>query len=226
MIPLKVTCYLRGAVRESTAAGTSPALLDSLVMAALALDLGIPAAHLQSPAEREANERRLTDAMPLAREGRIWLASDAQYAREQHEVRHVNRRFPVAEAVAMGDARLKRVQLSTGLSKSYHIPVRQSHVVGDAVTWFAVGDAPLVRGLLTRHIRHIGKKRAVGCGPVGRWEVVPCERWDGFPVLLEGHPLRPLPLDWPGLKEWREDLRVLTPPYWERHREEPCAVAI
>lgn len=59
MIPLKVTCYLRGAVRESTAAGTSPALLDSLVMAALALDLGIPAAHLSGVRGQESGARAL-----------------------------------------------------------------------------------------------------------------------------------------------------------------------
>jgi hypothetical protein len=40
----------------------------------------------------------------------------------------------------------------------------------------------------------------------------------------EGRPLRALPLDWPGLGEHRVEYSVLEPPYWERWREEPCAV--
>lgn len=223
---MQVVCHLRGPVRESTAAGTTPALLDSLVMAALALDLGFPPINVLGPEERAAQEADLLQHMPIQWHNGVFLASDAQYAREEYEVRHTNRRFPVEAAAALGHDKLKRVQLSTGLSKSYHIPVRQSHTVGDVVVWYARGNPARVQDLLQRHVTHLGKKRAVGCGPVGRWVVEPCESWEGFPVLLEGRPLRPLPLDWPGLVEWREDYRVLTPPYWERHREELCAVAI
>lgn len=227
MKPLRVVAHMRGAIREPGLAGAAPAMLDGLLMWALSQELRLPSAQNQSPEERAANERRLAEAMPLAREGGIWLASEAQWAKEAHEVRHINRRFPAAEAAALGSPKLKRVEMSTGLSKSYHIPVRQSHAVGDVVVWWALGDEERVQGLLA-WVTHLGKKRAVGCGPIERWEVTVCESWPGFPVLLEGRPLRPLPLNWPGLQEgaYREDLRVLAPPYWERHREEACAVTL
>ena len=112
-----------------------------------------------------------------------------------------------------------------GLSKSYRIPVQQFHVVGDVIRWYVVGNRERIEGLLSTWIQHVGKKRSIGCGKVARWSVEPVETWPGFPVLREGLPLRPLPLDWPGLSsEARQEYRVLSFPYWERHREMLAAV--
>ena len=91
------------------------------------------------------------------------------------------------------------------------------------MTWFALGDRNGVEALLT-WVHYLGKKRSVGLGKVLAWHVVDVEPWPGFPVLRDGAPLRALPLDWPGLGEHRRDFRVLAPPYWERWREEECAV--
>lgn len=80
-----------------------------------------------------------------------------------------------------------------------------------------------VRELLAL-VTHLGKRRAVGLGRVERWEVLPCEPWEGFPVLRDGRPLRPLPTDWPGLVEYDLGLRTLSYPYWDSSRRVECAV--
>ena len=105
------------------------------------------------------------------------------------------------------------------------MPLETMHLRGDAMTWWCIGDREEIASLLRGCIGYLGKRRAVGHGPIARWEVEPCETWEGFPVVRAGRPLRPLPLDWPGLASEPETAyRVLAPPYWRRNREELCAV--
>ena len=51
-----------------------------------------------------------------------------------------------------------------------------------------------------------------------------CEPWDGFPVMRDGKPLRPLPPDWPGLVDPEMGYSCVTYPYWLAEAEDVCAV--
>lgn len=213
-------------VRASLAAAAMlpehPIALDALLMAAYAARENLPPLSVRDGEEISIPKQ----AVPLQRSacGRIYLASTCLYDAEEHERRFLNKRFPVGEAQSMGDPKLKRINLSAGLTKGYRIPMSMTHVKDDAMIWYALGDADAVRDLVST-VGYLGKKRSVGLGRVREWRVEPCEPWEGFPVLLEGRPLRSLPLDWPGLGEHRIERRVLAPPYWERWRAEECAVA-
>lgn len=191
-----------------------PPALDAMLMAAVATRDGLPPIW--------AGEAKPLP-IPLATDRGIYLASVAQYTAECHSRRHINRKFPVLEAQSLGSKSLRSVNISGGPAKSYRMPTSVVHPVDDTLAWYAIGDVDEVLELLT-WIEYVGKKRSVGLGRVEAWSVEPVEPWEGFPVLRNGVPLRPLPLDWPGLGEHRVDRRVLTPPYWERWREEPCAV--
>lgn len=213
MIPLCVRAHLANAI----ALPWHALGLDALLMAAVALRENLPPLGWgQEPADIP---------IPVAKSacGRLYLASSSLFERDTHEKRWITKRFPIAEAQCLGEPALRRVNLAGGLSKNYRLPLETFHTKGDAITWYALGEAEPIRALL-RLVRYLGKKRSVGNGRVTRWEVVACEPWDGFPVLRQGRPLRPLPLDWPGLGEHRIDYRVLAPPYWQRWREEETAV--
>lgn len=221
-VPLVVRAKLKGAVRSPDT------MLDSLLGAAIARKLALPPVDAQDHAGAAANHAIIDAAIPLARAREIFLCTTSQYRFDEgsYEVKYLNRRFPASDAVSYATPKFKTVEMSTGLNKNYRIPVQQAHVVSDVVLWYAVGDQQEVLQLLSTWILHIGKKGSIGCGAVDAWDVLLCEEtWDGFPVLREGQPLRPLPLDWPGLsKDARQDYRVLTMPYWQRHREVLAAV--
>lgn len=211
---LQITARLQGAI--SLPGG--PLALDSLLAAAVAIRDNIPPA--TTPAEIVPIE------IPIAREptGRFHLASFSVCAFEVHERRYTNRRFPVEEAQAMGAPSIRRIDVSAGPSKSYRIPREAGHVEDDVLRWFCIGDAAEIRALLDL-ISYLGKKRAVGLGRVLSWSVGSCEPWDGFPVLRDGQPLRPLPPDWPGLAPDAERAyRTLTYPYWINTARVLCVV--
>lgn len=161
--------------------------------------------------------------IPIARSkcGRIYLASECRPAFERHETRYRNRRFPAREALRF--TAMKRVDVGSGPQKSYRIPYSAGHVVNDSLEWYCLGDADGIQALLAT-IHNLGRHRGVDYGRVLGWQVESCEPWDGFPVLRGGVPLRPLPLDWPGLIEFAQAYRVLDPPLWDRTRETLCAV--
>lgn len=156
--------------------------------------------------------------------GRFHLCSFAVPRFDQHDLRYVNRKFPLAEAQAMGEPRLRRINLSAGPQKSYRLPSEVAWVERDELEWFALGDEPAIRDLVTL-IRYLGHKRSVGRGKVRAWNVCPCEPWgDGFPVARDGKPLRALPADWPGLEDPPLAYATLTYPYWLHAKEQLCAV--
>ena len=194
MEPLLIEAKLLGAVREPGI------MLDALVAAALAREAGMPPLTALNPARAKLFDAVIRKGMPIAQERGLYLCSSSMFEPEKgsYETRYVNRRFPVMEAARYGQASVTRIDVGTGLSKSYRIPVQQFHVVGDVIRWYVVGNRKRIEGLLSTWIQHVGKKRSIGCGKVARWSVEPVETWPGFPVLREGLPLRPLPLDWPG----------------------------
>src|SRR6185503_291310 len=95
---------------------------------------------------------------------------------------------------------VRRVQLTAGATKSYRIPVEVGYLKGARAEWYCVGDADPIRSLLC-HVTHLGKKRSVGKGEIAAWIVEECDAWKGFPIVRDGKPLRPLPLDWPGVTD-------------------------
>lgn len=209
MTPFVARAHLRTAVMMPA----GPPMLDAMLMAAVALRDDLPPIW--------AGERHEIE-IPIARERGIYLTTEGQFDIEERERRHLNRKFPMLEAQMLGSPKVRSINIKGGPCKSYRIPTWTAHLRGDVMTWFGLGDVDAVRELLA-FIQYVGKKRSVGLGRVDRWEVELCEVWDGFPVLRDGRPLRPLPLDWPGLGEHRIEPRVLSPPYWERWREEECA---
>lgn len=164
-------------------------------------------------------------AIPVEERDDIYLASFGLPRFDARENHWINRRFPVEQAQALAGPKLRRIQITSGAAKSYRLPLEVGHVAGDALTFYAVGEREPIAALLSL-VGYIGKKRSVGKGAVERWDVDPCEPWGaGFPVVSpEGKPLRPLPIDWPGLVEPEVGYRVMTPPYWMRSREVLCAV--
>ena len=214
MTPLRVTATLAGPI----ALAGGHLAIDALLAWATATRDGLP------PPAQASDCTPLE--IPLEREpgGRFHLASLGIFDREQAAHRFVNRRFPIEEAQMMGASSLKRVLLSGGPTKSYRLPLATWWLVGDRIDWFAVGDRGAGADLLS-WVGYLGKRRAVGVGRVQRWEVDECEPWgEGFPVVRDGRPLRPLPLDWPGLVEPRQALQCMTYPYWDHTREVACAV--
>lgn len=214
MKPLRIEARIVGAI----ALPNGPLLIDGILAAAVAVRDQLP-----PPANADAC---VPIEIPLAKEpgGRFHLASFSTYRREASELRWLNRRPVIAEAQTMGDAKLRKLDISSGANKGYRIPLETMHLEGDALTWWAIGDADEVRELLEL-VPYLGKKRSVGLGRVREWIVEECEPWgDGFPVVRDGHPTRPLPLDWPGLVEPNTAIRCITYPYWAHTREVLCAV--
>lgn len=213
MKPLRVVAHLAGAVsipRGSIA-------LDALLASAVATRDGILPAMV--PSEIVPIE------IPVEREPRgcFHLASCSVGRMELREHRYINRRFPIGEAQERGNAKLKSVNITTGPGKSYRIPLENGLVDQDTLTWWCIGGLSEIEALL-HLIGYVGKKRSVGLGRVREWIVEPVEPWgDGFPVLLDGMPLRALPLDWPGVREDAgRGFSPLSYPYWVQTNRVPC----
>jgi len=189
--------------------------LDGLLAAAVVRQTGQPLAS-------SAHECVLVE-IPVQRSkcGRFHLASNAQFDIDKRSGGFTNKRFPIKEAATM--SRMTRVQESTGPTKGFRIPREHLHV--DRLEWFCIGNVTLIAQLLA-NITSLGKKRGVGMGEVviGSWRVEQAKPWGGFPVLRDGVPLRPLPIDWPGLGDHEESYARLSYPYWDRSREELCAI--
>lgn len=155
--------------------------------------------------------------IPLAEQGGVYLASAAEYAVEEHELAWVNKRFPTDMAQQLGDESIRSIQITAGINKSFREPLAVSHLEHDRIVWWAIGDQPEIRRLLSA-VAYLGGKRRFGYGEVKRWSVEPCEPWgEGFPVVRDGKPLRNLPMNWPGLgPDVEHAYAVVRPPYWDR----------
>lgn len=220
MTPVIVTAALESAAINPDVA------LDGLLAASIAQRLDLPPIGAQDERGRAEAQalliKHVAGVVALSPCQRFFLVSDAQIERVQNEKRWLNRRFSASRAVELGGAKVRRVELTTGLSKSYRIPLATVHA--SKVQWFALADANALRETLEA-VTHLGKKRSVGCGRVTSWTVQECKAWDGFPVLRDGAPLRSLPLDHAGLKQFAVEQKCLMFPYWEYRNEQPCAVA-
>lgn len=212
MIPLQITAYLAGHVMLESIA------LDALLAAVVAKKTGIPPICVAGKVEIE---------IPIQKEpgGRFHLCSFGQFQKElgSHETRYTNRRFPAEMAARYGTEKQRSINVAAGLTKTYRIPRQISHLESDRIDFFAVGDLKEIEALLL-WIQFVGKQRGVGNGKIKSWSVQGSKTWEGFPVLKDGRPLRPLPPDYPGLLDHELAYRVLTYPYWERNREELCAI--
>jgi len=211
--PLRITAHLRGAITLPPEGGLA---LDGLCASIVAQQIGLIA---------EITETVRVD-VPIALSdcGRYHLASFAIAGDvEMVERRWVNRRPIAAEAQALGESRIKRLNITAGVNKGYRIPQAAAFVEHDTLTWFAIAEEEELRRLLGC-VTHLGKKRSVGRGAVREWTIEPCEPWDGFPIVRDGKPLRVLPADHPGLVDPLLRHVTLTYPYWEYRRAELCAV--
>lgn len=216
--PLRVTARLaEGIVLRA------PIMLDGL------LAWAVSAEHRLLPPV--SGQRGPTIEIPIEREpgGRFHLCSQGLHEVEASELRHKNRRAPVMEMARLGSSKISRVQISVGANKSYRVPYALEHLRDNEITWYCIGDPDRVMSLL-RHVHYLGRHRGAGKGRLDLhgepWRVEECEPWgDGFPVVdVEGQPMRPLPVDYPGLGAVSTALRTLTYPYYDMTRHEFCAV--
>jgi CRISPR type IV-associated protein Csf3 len=164
--------------------------------------------------------------IPVEREpdGRFHLCSTSLFEVEAADLQYTNRRPPVEQYQTLGvsNPKLRRVQINLGANKAYRIPRHVEHLVDDRIEWFAVGNGSAIRALL-EGITHLGKRRGVGLGKVLEWAVDPYESWgEGFPVVRDGKPLRPLPTDWDGAEDSRAGFGCITYPYYDHAKEDLC----
>lgn len=216
MIALKVTATLAGAVALPP---DGLIQLDGLLGAAIAMRDGLPPL---TNHEDEASE--LAIPLSLSACGRLYLASGGLYVVAEREKRYTNRRFPMAEAQAMCGPKLRRVHVGLGRTKSFRLPREACHLADDRMVWlaFSPSDAAVaeVENLLAL-VRHLGRKRSAGEGAIVSWSVERLDAgdlFDGFPLVRDGEPLRPVPADWPGINDELCFLehRTLKPPFWWR----------
>lgn len=170
---------------------------------------------------RQRGDGPLEIPMEVERGIRLWGGGEVRMV--EHDKTWLNQRFPVEEALRFGGEKLRRVNLSAGPTKSYHIPQEVGFLDGGQIQWWCMGAAEEIRALLCL-VSYVGKKTALGRGRVERWTVEECEPWPGFPCVRDGLPLRPLPLDWPGLVSPSIGRAVLTMPYDEAVRTVECAM--
>lgn len=221
MRPLHIVCRIDG----PASLGHHGLALDSLLGSVLAQRAGlIPPGPGEEPAD-------LDIPIEMSSCGRLYLASFSIFEIERYEMRWTNQRFPLTEAQTMGAPKLRRVNMRAGPSKTKRAPRELAHLRDGRLDWFAIGDCDRVAALLAE-VGHIGGRRGIGGGVVREWsvEIIVAPWSPGFPVVLDGRPLRPLPADWPGI-DAQKSVRsrgVLTPPYWwERSRREvDCWVSV
>lgn len=165
--------------------------------------------------------------IPIAKSpcGRFFLCSSGEFEAEEHDEFIMGRRAPWVEYARFGNASITRVNISVAEDKSYFTKHESSLLVNDTVTWYALGNIESVRSIL-QSCRYLAKYRGTGHGRIREWTVEPTKPWDeGFPIMQTGMPLRPMPLDVPGLSpEAPQGYATVCPPYWLHEREELVAV--
>lgn len=159
--------------------------------------------------------------------GRVYLCSSgvSHVSERESPPRHKHRRAPCIEYARLGNEKITSVLQTGGADKSYRVPYNFTLLQDNAIEWWGMGDAEMIRRLLF-DVHSVGKFRGSGKGRVREWCIKTCEPWgEGFPVLRDGEPMRPLPLDYPGLRDGAfVAYRTLRPPYHMRMLEQPCAI--
>jgi hypothetical protein len=222
MRPLRITAHLLEGV-----VFTRPVMLDALLMDVAANEKRRALPPIPGAAPDPVH-------IPIARSecGRVHLCSQGFCDAEESEERYTNQRPVTMEFARLGNekVRRRRVDIASGPDKGYRSPYALSLLRGNRIEWWCIGDPERVRVLLSR-VQYVGKKRGSGKGLLDihgtPWTVEECEPWgDGFPVLdVEGHPMRPLPVDYSGLApSSRKTFCTMAPPYWDMTRTELCAV--
>lgn len=210
---LRVTAQVRGQIHLPH----KRMALDSLLARQVALIQHVP------PASCAADCVDITIPIERDPETGIHMCSFSIGEMSDYQTRYCNRRPPIEKYCELGTG-TGVVNLSLGVEKQYRIPYSAGHLTTGMIEWLCVGYAAPIRFLLsTAH--HIGKRTKISLGRVDRWQVDQVDSWDGFPVMREGMPLRPLPLDYPGLSDLaRQGFSTLTYPYWDQTKQEYCAV--
>lgn len=208
--PLRITATMRRPVTFTTL----PVTLDGLLAAAVArlrdLDPSMGIVPIEIPVQLEPG-------------GRFHLASCAQVPGPPvfSMLEYTHRRAPIEWYAELGGDKLRRVETGSGPDKAYRMPHHSEF--HRTLTWWCIGEQDSISELL-RGILHIGKDRSRGMGRRRDWAVEPCEAWDGFPVVRNGEPLRPLPVDWPGLVDPHLAYHTLTYPYHDHSQEQIRAI--
>lgn len=219
MNPLKITMRISGEIM-------GPAVhLDGLLAARCAVRRKMPPVGVAGDL-LEANLAVLREEVAecLKWEGRFFLCSNPVFEVEQRDRRFLTRRFQTERAASLGSEKVRKIELSTGPSKLFRVPVSTEILSEDSIEWLAVGDPARIADLLSE-VSHIGKKRSQGLGKVEGFAIEPVEtQQEGFPVVHNEAPLRALPPDYPGLRNPRLALDSLCFPYWDIGRRVMCAV--
>lgn len=102
---------------------------------------------------------------------------------------HWNKRFDLAESDVVDFAGKRgAVNVQSARYRAYHMPVY--YKVTDKVSWYCVGDAEIIRYLLST-VTHVGKKGVQGWGRVIRFDVEEIE--SDWSECKDGIPTRALP---------------------------------
>jgi hypothetical protein len=153
--------------------------------------------------------------------GRYYMASFGSFHVRGHQARHIASPAPLMQYRQRSDA--TAIDMGAGADKSFRVPLPT--VVAQRVTWWAVGDLAAVHSLVSR-VPGLGRRHGAGMGEVVSWSVEEIDTpWSSFPALDQsGQPMRPVPLDEPGLGD--HDIRSmrLLPPYWMTDGASRCAV--
>lgn len=164
-------------------------------------------------------------SIPIARDttDRFYLCSEGMVEADVSELRYKSRRPIFSQLARLGASSIRRMDTAAGANKQYRAPYERQLLAGSRIEWWCLGYAEQIRELLGL-VRYVGRFRGSGSGRLdihGKpWTVETCEPWEGFPVVRDGRPLRPLPPDHPRVSGGRQSFRVLEPPYWDLAREE------
>lgn len=107
--------------------------------------------------------------------------------------------------------KVKKIAISEGRYKSYHMPVFYRHAL--SVSWYCFGDRAEIERLLP-FCTHLGKKTAQGWGAVLRWKVEPFA-FDWSERGERGQLMRAIPAKTGAVMGIR-------PSYWNPRHQFPC----
>jgi hypothetical protein len=215
--------------------------IDGVIMAAIARRIKLPPIEVQrnDPAMMRQATAELHAAMPIEQhEMGFWLASwgKGKHIKGSLDLLPVRKRYPLREGAVYGSSKIGKVSVTRGPDKACNLVMRTRHV--PMIEWWCRGDADEIRGVLATGVTHLGKKIALGHGEVAQWTVQEtdddcCMWYPQVETSLHVSPSRALPIALPEVEAARRDLlshslsrMVLTPPYWEMERAEPCIIPI